>query len=174
MTKFNQLTNLTTSRKRKRKGRGIAAGQGKTAGRGTKGQNSRTGGGVRPYFEGGQMPLIRKLPKLAGFRSHKTKASVIYTGQLDTIKTNSKVIDNYVLAQAGLVKDAYKKVKLIQGGDIKAAHSLQVQAVSKSAEKDLIAAGGSFEKVKILQRPASKEKQSRHNKKQAETEKAGK
>ena len=112
--KFHQLTNLKTKKDSKRKGRGIAAGQGKTAGRGTKGQNSRSGGGVRPYFEGGQTPLVRRLPKLAGFRSHRRPVVVVYSGQLDDIKTNSKIIDNYVLAQAGLIPAAFEKVKIIK------------------------------------------------------------
>ena len=165
--KFNQLTDLKTNKPRKRKARGIAAGSGKTAGRGTKGQNSRSGGGVRPHFEGGQTPLVRLLPKLAGFKSHRPKADIIYTGELDGIKTNSKVIDNYVLAQAGLVKDAFSRVKLIKKGEIKQAHSLQVQAISAAAKDDLLKAKGDFKKVSRFRKPVSEKKKARSDARKA-------
>lgn len=159
--KFNQLTNLKVNKSKKRKGRGISAGSGKTAGRGTKGQNSRSGGGVRPHFEGGQTPLVRRLPKLAGFKSHRPKAEIIYTGQLDDIKTNSKVIDNYVLAQAGLIKNAFSRVKLIKKGDIKRAHSLRIQAISAAAKEDLLKAKGDFKKVARSKKAISEKKKAR-------------
>ena len=171
--KFNQLTNLKSNQSKKRKGRGIAAGSGKTAGRGTKGQNSRSGGGVRTYFEGGQTPLIQRLPKLPGFTSHRPETLTIYSGQLDSIKTNSKVIDNYVLVQAGLIEDAYRNVKLIRrGGEIKQAHQLQLQGASKQAQKDLIAAGGSFKKIPRPKRPASEKKRARREKRDSVDDKS--
>ena len=162
--KFHQLTDLKTKKAAKRKGRGIAAGQGKTAGRGTKGQNSRSGGGVRPYFEGGQTPLVRRLPKLAGFHSHRRPAAVVYSGQLDDIKTNSKIIDNYVLAQAGLIPSAFEKVKIIKKGTITKAHQVQVQAISATAQEELLKAGGRFKRLPRPQRPASEKKTARHSK----------
>ena len=159
--KINQLDKLRTAKARKRKGRGIAAGSGKTAGRGTKGQKSRSGGGVRPHFEGGQTPLIRRLPKLPGFKSHRPEVLTVYTGQLDDIKTNSKIIDNYVLKQVGLIGDAYANVKLIKRGEVKEAHQLQLQAASKAAVAALKAAGGGFEKSRRPKRPASDKKRGR-------------
>ena len=159
--KFHQLAGLKKKRPTKRKGRGIAAGQGKTAGRGTKGQNSRSGGRVRPHFEGGQTPLVRRLPKKAGFRSHRLPAEVIYSGQLDGITTSSKVIDNHVLARVGLVTDAYSRVKLIKKGAITKAHRISLQAVSAAARTALEKAGGSFELSARSQRPASEKKAGR-------------
>ena len=147
--KFNQLQSKRQA-PRRRAGRGIAAGRGKTAGRGTKGQKSRSGGNVRPFFAGGQVPLIRKLPKLPGFKSHRKPVSVIYTGQLDKIKTNSKVIDNHVLLRTGLVKDAFSCVKLIVKGSVESAHRLQIQGASKGAIAAVKKAGG---EVVIVARP---------------------
>src|SRR5476651_1119825 len=89
----------------KRVGRGIAAGQGKTAGRGTKGQKSRTGSSKKPGFEGGSNPLIQRMPKLKGFNSHKKPVVNVYTGQLQSLK--SKIIDNEGLVKAGLVENAH-------------------------------------------------------------------
>ncbi|MYB39826.1 50S ribosomal protein L15 [Candidatus Saccharibacteria bacterium] len=164
--KINQLDDPRTAKARKRKGRGIAAGSGKTAGRGTKGQKSRSGGGVRPHFEGGQTPLVRRLPKLPGFRSHRLKALTVYTGQLDDVKTNSKVIDNYVLKQVGLIEDEYANVKLIKRGEVKSGHRLQLQAASKAAVAALEAAGGGFERSARPKRPASDKKRARREGKQ--------
>ena len=148
--KINQLkTNV--NRRIRRRGRGIAAGRGKTAGRGTKGQNSRSGGGVRPFFEGGQTPLVRRLPKLAGFKSHRPAASVIYTGQLDSLE--SKVVDNHLLAEKGLVKDAYRIVKVIKKGAVTQACQIHLQRISKGALAEVQAVGGDFKKTPRLKRP---------------------
>ena len=179
MMKINHLNRPAKAKTSKRKGRGIAAGSGKTAGRGTKGQRARSGGRVRPHFEGGQTPLVRRLPKLAGFRSHRPKALTIYTGQLDDIKTNSKVIDNYVLAQAGLVPDAYSSVKLIKRGGMEKAlkasgdqpHHVALQGISAAARKMLVGAGGSFKQAPRPQRPTSDKKQGRREKRETKTAK---
>src|ERR1700738_2435543 len=98
--KYNELT-LAKKKSPKRLGRGIAAGQGKTAGRGTKGQMSRTGSSKNPGFEGGQTPMMQQLPKLRGFHSHRPAVAVVYTGQLEQL--NTKTIDTYVLASHGLI-----------------------------------------------------------------------
>jgi large subunit ribosomal protein L15 len=97
--KYHELK-VASKKSSKRVGRGISAGQGKTAGRGTKGQSSRTGGRVRPGFEGGQNPLYQRLPKLPGFTSHRPKTENVYTGQLDEF--SSKTVDNFTVANAGL------------------------------------------------------------------------
>src|SRR5438128_5015070 len=111
--KYHELT--TAKRKSSnRVGRGIAAGGGKTAGRGTKGQSSRTGGRVRPGFEGGQNPLYMRLPKLPGFHSHRPKTEVVYTGQLDQFA--NKTADNAALAAAGLIASPFSRVKLVVKG----------------------------------------------------------
>src|SRR5580692_10698839 len=113
--KYNDLQ-IEKNKSPKRVGRGIAAGQGKTAGRGTKGQMSRTGSSKRPGFEGGQNPLMQRLPKLPGFRSFKVKAEAVYTGQLDALA--GKTIDANALAAAGLVSNAFVKVKIISKGEV--------------------------------------------------------
>ena len=96
--KYNELQPVR-NKSPKRVGRGIAAGQGKTAGRGTKGQGSRTGSSKRPGFEGGQNPLMQRLPKLHGFTSKRVKAENVFTDQLNNL--GSKV-DSQVLADEGL------------------------------------------------------------------------
>ncbi len=120
--KFNELQ-LRSHKNRKRVGRGISAGQGKTAGRGTKGQLSRTGKGRRPGFEGGQNPLMQRLPKLRGFRAIKPKANTVYTGQLDQF--GSRIIDNFTLAQVGLIPNPLTNVKLIHKGTVTKKKSCQ-------------------------------------------------
>src|ERR1700722_20231194 len=102
--KFNELKTASNHQAR-RVGRGIAAGQGKTAGRGTKGQMSRTGSHKRPGFEGGQNPLMQRLPKLHGFRSLSTRAEVVYTSQLEQF--SGQTVTASTLAEAGLISNAF-------------------------------------------------------------------
>jgi large subunit ribosomal protein L15 len=153
--KFNQLQ-VDKARAAKRVGRGISAGQGKTAGRGTKGQMSRTGSSKRPGFEGGQNPLMQRLPKLPGFKSKATRAEVVYTGQLDAF--GGKTADAEAFAKAGLITNPYVKVKVITKGEVTKKVTLKAQAISASALEAVQKAGGSFEKVAINARPASKKK----------------
>ena len=147
--KYHEL-DLSQNRKTKRVGRGISAGQGKTAGRGTKGQGARTGSKAKPGFAGGQNPLMQALPKLPGFRSHKAKAHNVYTGQLDALKV--KVIDAQVLAEAGLIASAFERVKLLNKGDVKSALTVKLSGASEAAIAKLQEAGGSFENVARQQR----------------------
>lgn len=149
--KFNELQ-VNRNKNAKRKGRGIAAGSGKTAGRGTKGQNSRTGGGVRAGFEGGQTPLMQRLPKLPGFRSPRAKADNVYVGDLEQF--GSKTVTNEVLAEAGLVASPYTRVKLIAGGELTKKVTVKLQAASKGAIEVVTKAGGSFEAVPQVGRVA--------------------
>jgi large subunit ribosomal protein L15 len=142
--KFNDLT-VSKNKSAKRVGRGIAAGQGKTAGRGTKGQKSRTGSSRKPGFEGGQNPLMQRLPKLHGFKSHRTKAENVYTGQLNDVK--SKTVDNFTLAEAGLITNPHVNVKLIVKGDVSKAVTVKLQAASENAIAAVQKAGGIFEAV---------------------------
>lgn len=153
--KYHEL-NAEKTKKSTRVGRGISAGKGKTAGRGTKGQGARTGSSKRPGFEGGQNPLMQRLPKLVGFRSHKTKAEEVYTGQLDAF--GGKTADNAALAAAGLVSSEYAKVKLILNGDVTKKVAVKLQAASAGAVAAVQKAGGSFEQVAVVARPASKKK----------------
>lgn len=150
---FNELK-VKANRKTTRVGRGISAGKGKTAGRGTKGQGSRKSGGVRPGFEGGQMPLYMRIPKLRGFTSHRTKTSNVYTGQLD--KLGKATVDTTVLVEAGLIENPYVRVKLVLKGDVKKKMTVKLQFASVNAVAALQTAGGTFEKVPQLKRPQSK------------------
>ncbi len=153
--KYNELT-LTKHKTSKRVGRGISSGVGKTAGRGTKGQGARAGSSKKPGFAGGSNPLMQKLPKLHGFTSHKTKAEVVYTGQLNQFA--NKTVDAEVLAGAGLISNAYVSVKLIVKGDLDKKVIVKLPRASESAIAAVQAAGGSYEKAKRLARPKTSQK----------------
>ena len=134
-----------------RKGRGIAAGQGKTAGRGTKGQKSRTGHSKMPAgFMGGQRALMQAVPKLKGFKSIHPKAEVVYTDRLNEL---SGKVDNYKLAEASMISSPFVKVKIITRGEVTKKIDLETQFASKTAVEAIKKAGGSFKQVPILQRP---------------------
>lgn len=150
-----QAHQLDANKKRrpKRSGRGISAGRGKTAGRGTKGQKSRTGKKLRPGFEGGQLPLAKRLPKLPGFTSHRTRPEVVYTSQIQSLDATS--VNNKVLADAGLISSEYVKVKLITKGELTKTVKVELQAASASAVEAIEKAGGSFNQIKQVMRPAS-------------------
>lgn len=137
----------------KRVGRGISAGQGKTAGRGTKGQSSRTGGKRRPGFEGGQTPYMMRMPKLRGFTSHRPKAENVYTGKINNIKGD---INNFTLYEAGLISSPYTKVKLVVKGSLDKAVNVSLQAASEPAIAMVQKAGGTFNLVPRIAR-SSKE-----------------
>lgn len=139
--KFHDLK-VSSNTASRRVGRGISAGQGKTAGRGTKGQKSRTGKGRRPGFEGGQNPLMQRLPKLRGFKSKQPSAENIYTGQLAELGV---AINNQTLATAGLISSPYVKVKLILKGDVAKKHTVKLQGASQSSIAAIQKAGGTFE-----------------------------
>ena len=162
--KYNELQ-VSKNKAPKRVGRGIAAGQGKTAGRGTKGQNSRTGSSRRPGFEGGQNPLMQRLPKLRGFTSHRVAPETVYTGQLDALK--AKTVDNDALAAAGLASSAFVSVKLLVKGDLKTAKTVKLQAASAQAIEAVEKVGGSFAATARQGRQQVTEKQSRKDKKTA-------
>lgn len=153
--KYHELQ-MQKTKTAKRVGRGIAAGQGKTAGRGTKGQMSRTGAKKRPGFEGGQNPLMQRLPKLPGFRSFRPKAEIVYTGQLDQFGT--KTVDTAALAEAGLISSPYATAKLLVKGDVTKKVTVKLQAASEGAIAAVQKAGGSFEKAARTARPASTKK----------------
>ena len=145
--KLNELSPARGSRKApKRLGRGVGSGTGKTAGRGTKGYNSRSGGGVRPGYEGGQMPLQRRLPKRGFTNIFKKNIAVINVRDLARFEKGS-VIDAEALIQAGLVKGKRDGIKLLGHGEIQFALDVKVNQISKSAREKIEAAGG---KVEVL------------------------
>ncbi len=132
---------LKSHKAKKRLGRGIGSGQGKTAGRGTKGQNARTGGGVRIGFEGGQTQLAQRLPKARGFKSkNPTTYQVVNVGDLARYKAGS--VDGAKLAADGLVKKANGLIKLLSVGEVSAAYTVKVTAASQAAIKKIEQAGG--------------------------------
>ena len=142
--KYNELQ-VSPNKDRKRVGRGISAGGGKTAGRGTKGQNSRTGKKLRPMFQGGQRPLAQAVPKKRGFKSLKMPAQVVYLDRLNAFA--GKMVDNAVLFEEGYISTPFHSVKVISRGELSVKVDLKVQAASKSAVEAIQKAGGTFEKV---------------------------
>ncbi len=153
--KFHELE-ADSHKDRKRVGRGIAAGQGKTAGRGTKGQNARTGKKLNATFMGGQGPLMRRIPKKRGFKSLRVPAQVVYTDQLEVFA--GKTADNMTLAEAGLIAAPYHTVKIITRGELKAKVTVKVWGASKGAQEAIAKAGGAFEKTDVPTLPPSKRK----------------
>lgn len=153
--KIHEL-NVSASRKKNRVGRGIAAGQGKTAGRGTKGYGSRAGSSRKPGFEGGQNPLMKRLPKVRGFKSKRTPMEIVYTGALAGIKGT---VDNFSLFEAGLVSSPYTRVKLVVRGEVSGKHTVKLQAASATAVEAVKKAGGSFDITPQVARQPKKEEE---------------
>lgn len=153
MTKYNELL-AGANRDRKRVGRGIAAGGGKTAGRGTKGQNSRTGKKLRPTFQGGQRTLVRAVPKARGFKSLRTPAQVVYLDTLNDFK--GKTVDAAALFEQGYISTPFHTVKIITRGELTAALTVKVSGASKSAQEAIAKAGGSFEKTPVALKQSTK------------------
>ncbi len=142
--KYNELQTMPTKNK-KRVGRGIAAGQGKTAGRGTKGQGARTGKKLGAMFQGGQRALVQAVPKARGFKSLRTPAQVVYLDHLNAFK--GKTVDNFKLFEAGMIATPFASVKVIARGELTEKVTLKVQGASKSVQAAISKAGGSFEKT---------------------------
>ncbi len=137
--------NEGAKKSRKRIARGIAAGQGKTAGRGTKGQNSRSGGGKGPYFEGGQLPLVRRLPWRRGFTPiNRMPFTPVNLERLSAFAAGS-VVTPQDLADAGIIKTALVKVKVLGDGEIDRPLTIWAQGFSVSAREKIEAAGGQAE-----------------------------
>ena len=124
----------------KRRGRGGASGHGGTSTRGHKGQKARSGGGVRPGFEGGQMPLIRRIPKFGFTSPHKKSYQILNLGDLNRFAKDS-MIDEKVLREAGLIKSSLP-VKILSEGELKVPLQFKVSAFSKKAIEKITAAGG--------------------------------
>jgi large subunit ribosomal protein L15 len=143
--KLNELQYVDGSReKHYRKGRGLGSGNGKTAGKGHKGQNARSGGGTRLGFEGGQLPLYRALPK-RGFKNvNHVEYAVVNVGDLEKFDANT-VVTPALLKEVGLVKKEYDGVKILGNGKLSKALTVQANKFSKSAEKAITEAGGKVE-----------------------------
>ncbi len=143
--KLHELAPAEGSRKaKKRVGRGAGSGLGKTAGRGHKGQNSRSGGGTRPGFEGGQMPIQRRLPKRGFTNIFKKRFAVVNIGDLGRFESGS-VVDETALVREGLVKGKRDGVKLLGKGDVSYPLTVRVNSASAGAKEKIEAAGGKIE-----------------------------
>jgi large subunit ribosomal protein L15 len=136
-----------TKRNRKRRGRGIAAGQGKTAGFGTKGSGSRSGRGGRLYFEGGQLPLVRRLPVKRGFRNVNRIEYVVVNVQALRCFEAGSVVDLSMLINAGLVRRDDSLVKILGEGTIDRPLTVIADRFSESAKAKIEAAGGTAQEL---------------------------
>ena len=130
----------------KRIGRGAASGQGKTAGKGHKGQKARSGGGVRPGFEGGQMPLARRVPKRGFNNIFAKKIIAINLSALDKFEDGA-VVNADALIEKGIIKKAYDGIKVLGNGKVTKKVTVQATAFSASAKAAIEAAGGKAEEV---------------------------
>lgn len=135
-----------TKKNRKRVGRGTGSGHGKTSCRGSKGQKARSGGGVRPGFEGGQMPLARRLPKRGFHNPFRVEYQPVNVSQLESFEAGSE-INPAVLLEKKLVRKAAMPVKILGKGDITRAVAVKAHAVSAAAKEKIEKAGGSVELI---------------------------
>ena len=133
-----------STREVKRIGRGHGSGNGKTAGKGHKGQKARAGHGQRPGFEGGQMPLQRRIPKRGFNNIFRVEYATVNVGQLNVFE-NGSVVDADALREAGLIKKILGGVKILGNGELERKLTVQAAAFSKSAEEKINAAGGKAE-----------------------------
>lgn len=156
---IHELT-VTRTKDRKRIGRGIGSGSGKTAGRGTKGQNSRSGGGVRPGFEGGQNPLAKRLPKKRGFRPiSQINYATVNLSQLEAHKGATVTAES--LNQAGLIDSPQTPVKVLGTGELKKKLTVKLQAATTTAKAAITKAGGSFTTQPVAKSPKKPSKRNR-------------
>lgn len=130
-----------------RKGRGSGSGNGKTAGKGHKGQNARSGGGVRPGFEGGQMPLQRRIPKRGFVNIFATKYVTVNVSDLEAKFENEAVIDAEALKACGLIKKVCDGVKVLGNGEVTKNFTVKAAAFSASAKEKIEKAGGKAEVI---------------------------
>jgi len=145
--KLHELTYTEGSRKdRKRIGRGHGSGQGKTAGKGHKGQNARSGGGVRLGFEGGQTPLFRRLPKRGFTNFTRKEYAIVNLDQLNQFEEGT-VVTPELLIEAGVVKKLHSGVKILAQGTLEKKLTVKAAKFSKAATEQIGALGGSIEVV---------------------------
>ncbi len=148
--KLNELRPAPGAHKdRRRAGRGISAGRGKTAGRGTKGQGSRSGGTKAPYFEGGQLPLMRRLPHLGGFKNRwRIEYAPVNIERLSGFAAGAEVTPE-ALAIAGLIKSPAEPVKILGDGELDRALIVKAHKFSATARAKIMAAGGTVEELSL-------------------------
>ncbi len=141
-----QIPKGATSKSTKRLGRGPGTGQGTTSGRGHKGQRSRSGGGVRRGFEGGQMPLIRRLPKRGFFNLFRKTYEIVNLSDITRKELNGEVTPE-VLKTCGLIKKSNAKVKILGTGEVEMTLNIKAHAFSKSAREKIEKVGGTVEVI---------------------------
>ncbi len=136
-----------SKKNKKRVGRGMASGHGKTSGRGMKGQGARSGGGKDPYFEGGQLPLVRRLPFRRGFTNiHRVEYKPVNLARLqEKFGDSSQEITPESLVEAGIIKRTDEAVAILGDGELTAALTIKAHRFSKSAKEKIEAAGGTAE-----------------------------
>jgi large subunit ribosomal protein L15 len=145
--KLHELSSAPGSRQtRKRVGRGVGSGMGKTSTRGHKGQNARSGGGVRLGFEGGQNPLYRRLPKRGFNNQFRTEYAVVNVQDLNAFEAGTEVTPE-LLKQAGLVKDQLDGIKILGTGELTVKLTVKANKFSQSAVEKIQAAGGQTEVI---------------------------
>ena len=145
--KLHELSPALGSRKeRKRVGRGIGSGNGKTAGRGHKGQNARSGGGVRPGFEGGQNPIYRRLPKRGFTNIHRKEYAVVNLKDLGRFAEGTEVTPEKLM-ETGIVKNPKDGIKILGNGELAVKLTVKANKFSKSAVEKIEAAGGKTEVI---------------------------
>ena len=164
--KLHDLRPAEGSRRRsKRIGRGIAAGQGKTSGRGQKGQGSRSSVGLPIGFEGGQMPLTQRLPKLRGFHNKWRKDYVVVNiGKLNRFESGATV-DGAALASAGLIAKPGARVKVLAAGSVSTPLTVRVHRISKAARQAVEGAGGTVELLEVVETEPEGAAPKRHGRK---------
>jgi large subunit ribosomal protein L15 len=146
--KLHELSPAAGSTKeRKRIGRGAGSGQGKTAGKGHKGQKARAGRGMRPGFEGGQMPLQRRVPKRGFNNIFRTEMAIVNVAALEANYEAGAVVTIDSLIEKGLVKKVLDGVKVLGYGELSKALTVQANAISESAKQKIEAAGGKIEVI---------------------------
>ena len=145
--KLHELTPAEGSRRaRNRVGRGLGSGNGKTSGRGMKGQNARSGGGVRTGFEGGQMPLYRRLPK-RGFKNIWAKEYAEVNVETLNRFEDGATVDPVLLVESGILKNVCDGIRILGNGELKKKLTVRANGFTKSAEEKITAAGGKVEVI---------------------------
>lgn len=145
--KLNELEHAVGAKtKSYRKGRGIGSGNGKNCGSGHKGQRSRSGGGVRPGFEGGQNPIYRRLPKFGFTHVSRKEFAIVNIENLNKFDENT-IVTPALLCEVGLVKNKFDGIKILGQGKLTKSLTVQANKFSKSAESAIVAAGGKIEVI---------------------------
>jgi large subunit ribosomal protein L15 len=145
--KLHDLAPAPGSKKvRTRVGRGLGSGLGKTAGKGHKGQNARAGGGVRPGFEGGQMPIYRRLPKRGFYNKFGKEYTEVNVRELNRFE-NGTVVDPVLLVEAGVIKNVRDGIRILGTGELEKSLTVKANGFTKSAMEKIQAAGGKVEVI---------------------------